>query len=320
MGSGSSTNTSQQTSNAPWAPQQGYITGAFQDAQNQYNQNMAQGAYSGNYVAPTNQAEYDANNNAITQAQGNQGAVTGATQAASGQIGTGLAGATSALSGLGTAASTDPTASNIADAQQYASGLNIPGQVQAAMQGANQEAADSTLPNLYRGAAASGNINSDRTAISQGVVQRGLAQQAAGLTAQLGNSAYQTGIGQASTDNAQQLQALSQQGSLGSNLASTGQAGVTSGVNNQGALDTQASGGAQGNQALDQSNLNNNIQQYNGNQNFGWQQLQNLNGIVGTPKGTQGTTTGTTQQDPSLLSTLGSATGVLGSLFKGGSK
>jgi len=326
MGSGSSTQQQQQgtqvQTSSPWSVQTPYLKSAFADAQNQYNQNMAQGPYSGNYVAPTNQNEYNAANNQYATAMGSS------TDANNGVMGTGsslipggLQSTYGAANGLNNFSNSDQTGNNINSAQRYASGFNVPGQVQGAMQQGLQTAADSTLPSLYRGAAAGGNINSDRTAVSDGVVRQGLAQQAAGLTASLNNSNYQNGLGQASNDNAQKLQGLSQLGSLGSNMTQQGTNDLSTGINNQGSINNQANAGSQGTQALDQSNLNNTMDQYNGNQNFGWSQLQNLMGIVGG-KSWGGTTVGntssnsTTQQDPSLMSSIGSLLGAAGSAGK----
>jgi hypothetical protein len=77
--------------------------------------------------------------------------------------------------------------------------------------------------------------------------------------------------------------------------------------------------GANANQALDQSNLNNSIAQWQGNYNFPWMNLQNLMGIVGGQQWggqSSGSTTGTSQVTPSLLSSIGSGVGILGSLLK----
>lgn len=317
MGAGNSSNTSQTTSNtASSAAQTPYLNSAFQDAQNIYNQNMAQGPYQGNYVAPTNAAQTNAYTGAYNAAEGLQGTNNSIIGQGSNAANTGLGGASSALGGLGNFGTTNGTAATTGAAGQFASGFNVPAEVQAATRQAQEQAADTTLPNLYRGASAEGNINSDRTAISQGLVNQGLAENAQTLGATLANQDYGTGLSAAQTGNSQQLQALGLQGSLGSSLGSTGLNAETTGINNQGNLDNQATAGANGLQQLDQSNLNNTIQKYAQQQGFSTQQLQNLMNIVGGKSwGSSGTTDSTTQQNPSAMSTVGSGIGAIGSLL-----
>lgn len=283
---------------------------------------MSQGPYQGDYVAPTNQNEYNAANNQYNTAMGSSTDANNTLYRTGSSLIPGGVGATyGALGGLNNFANSDQTGNNINSAQRYASGFDTPGQVQGAMLQGLQTAADSTLPSLYRGAAGSGNVNSDRTAVSDGVVRRGLAQQAAGLTASLNNSNYQNGLGQASNDNAQKLQGLSQLGSLGSNMTQMGTNDLSTGINNQGSINNQANAGAEGVQNLDQSKLNNAMDKFNGNQNFGWSQLNNLFNIIGG-KSWGGTSFGntssnsTTQQNPSLMSSIGSLLGAGGSAGK----
>lgn len=317
-------NQTQQTNMGPWAPQQGYLLDAFNQAQNAENTANAQGPYSGNYVAPTNQNQYNAYNGAYNFASGmGANTVNGILNTGNANNATGWNAAGGALGGMANFANNDQTAHNVANAGQYADNPYISSMVQSSMADENRNAAESTIPNLYRNAAASGNINSDRTALAQGVVQRGLDEDAGKISANLRGNAYNTGIGAALQGNAQGLQALSQEGSLGANMGQSGLNALSTGINDQGALNNMGAAGANGVQALDQSNLNNSIQQYQQNQNFPWQQLQNYYNIVGNRSwGQNGTTTtqgnSTTQNTPSTLSTIGSLVGGVGSLFGSG--
>lgn len=316
MGGGSQTTQSSQTKD-PWAPQQPYLLDAFSQAQNAYNKTNAQGPYSGNYVAPTNDNQYSAYNNAYDFANG-QGSstVSGLLNTGSGLTNTGFAGANGALTGLQNFTGTDQTANNVANAGQYANNPYISGMVDSAMVDARRNAAEGTLPNLYRGAAASGNLNSDRAALAQGVVERGLGEQAGNLSATLRGSAYNTGISAALQGNAQNLQGLSQMGALGSNLGSTGLGAGLQGINAQGALNTMAQGGANGVQGLDQSAINNALAQYQGAQNFPWQNLQKYYGIVGGQNwGGNSTGTQTTENNPGAMSTIGTGLSILGAFL-----
>jgi hypothetical protein len=183
------------------------------------------------------------------------------------------------------------------------------------MRDANQNASENSIPNIYRASAASGGINSDRAALAQGVVERGLADKSADLTANLTNSAYTTGLSNAQQGNAQQLQADSQLGSLGSGILSQGITGTSQGINNQSTINNQTTGGANGATGLDQQTLNNLMAKYNGGQQFTWTQLQNLMSIIGKSYGSQSTGTSTSQSNPSMMQNIGAGVGILGALF-----
>lgn len=312
MGDSSQTQT---TNSAPWGPQQGYLLQGFQNAQNNYNTELKNGPYSGNYVAPTNQSQYDA---ATGQYDFSTGQPT--TSAIGALLGTGtsnLNGGSSTAAGASGALS-DALSGNTADnlvnqAKAIASGYNVPGEVAAAMQPALQTAADSTLPNLYRSAASTGNLNSDRTAVAQGVVDRGLAQTAQNLGAELQNQNFTNSLSTAMSQNGQNISGLTSLGSLGAGLASLGSGDIASGVNTGETAAQDAQTGANALQTLDQSNLNNSIDQYLQNQNFPLQALQTYMSMVGGNYGQQSTQTAT--KSPSTLGVIGGIGGLLGSLF-----
>ncbi len=315
MGDGPSETKTTDTKTDPWAPQQPYLTGAFSEAQKAYDKNMAQGAYSGDYVAAPSQQQYDAYGNAVTQAQAGQGAVSGMLQTGADALNAGTAGQTAAVGALNQFGNSDITGQNIDSAQRYVAGLDIPGAVKAGMLTANQNATENAMPGLDRAAAGSGGINSDRNALSQGIVERGLAQQAAGLSSTMTNQAYTTGLDQAAKGNTAQVAALNAAGSNGAYLSNAGNGAITGGINDQASLNTQATGGANGATGLDQSTLNNLMAKYNGGQQFTSQQLQNLMAIVGKPYGSQTSGTQTTQTDPSMMQNIGSGVGIAAALF-----
>jgi hypothetical protein len=322
-GSGQTYNIQNQT-NDPWAPQQGYLLDAFNSAQGAYNQGMATGPYAGNYVAPQTGQQADANNNAYNWAMGTGSNTVGSILGMGGNNAqTGFNGATGALGALGTFAGTNQTQNNIDNAGKYADNPYIGGMVDSAMHDAVRTASESTIPNIYRSAAGSGNINSDRAALAQGVVDRGLGEQAGNISANLRGNAYEQGINQALQGDAQGLQALSQEGSLGENMGQSGLNALSTGINDQGALVNQATAGANANyQQANQNPLLNALQQYQGTSNFPWQQLQNYYNIIGNRSWgsqTTGTSMGTQSQqqqtNPSMMSTIGGGLGILGALL-----
>lgn len=313
----SKTSSNSTTTSSPWLYQAGYLTDAFNKASLAYNQNMDHGAYTGNYVAPTNQNQYNAANSEYNTAMGSG---TNANNSVLGQsnslINQGNSATSSALSGLGSLLGSNTTSNLVNQANSIASGFNVQDDVNAAMQAANTNAAENTIPNLYRSAASAGNLNSDRTALSQGVVERGLQQTATNLAGQLANQNYHTGLNTALSQNQQNLSGYSSLGSLGASLGQSGLNGLSTYINNAGTLANQAQAGADKVQSLDQSAITNSLDQYNGTASYPWTALQKYYSIIGGNNwGSYGTSSGTTTSSPSTLSMIGSGLGALGSLF-----
>jgi hypothetical protein len=260
---------------------------------------------------------------------GNVGNVAGSIGAGQNILGTGTNAATNALAGLGAfnplTLNNPSTITN--NAIQYASGGNqyVPGAVAQAMLPAVQTARDVQLPGIEADAAGTGNINSSRTGIAQGLVTRGLAENAQNLGASLMNSNYQTGLSlaqnQALANNQQTLSALTAAMGGGSNMIGLGNSTTNSGIDSTGNLYNMGLTGASGPQVAQQLQLQNQLQQFQASQNNPFMPWQNLMSIVGT-NNWGGTTdaTQTTHNNPSVMSTIGSLLGAGGSLIgsKGG--
>jgi hypothetical protein len=192
MSSETTKNSSSQTT--PWAPQAGALTDIFNNAANAYG-TASQATAPTNFTAQFTPDQLATFKSMLGYANGN---TTPANQAAAGGALTnaGVTGATGALTGL---AGYDPTKLNnpgalIDQANQYASGQNIDAEVANSMLPALQQARDVTLPGIEQNAATSGNTNSSRTGIADGLVQRGLAEQATNLGATLRNQAFTNGL------------------------------------------------------------------------------------------------------------------------------
>lgn len=316
-------NTSSTQTTAPsWQPQVGALTKAFGGANNAYDNQMAMGPYSGDYYAAPNDTQYGSYNQAANFSQGGASNV-GNTQIGQGQgllsnYGTGT-NAANALYNFGNASQTQ---NNINTANAYANNPYIDQAVNAATYGANRNAAENDLPMLARAAAGSGNLNSDRTALAQGIIGRGLAENAQNIGATMRYNMFNTGLDQANTQNQQQLGALSNAGSLGANLGGAGSSMMSQGINDQTNLSNLYQTAGSGLNALQQSILNNNLAKYQGQINNPWDAAQKLYGIAGA-NNWGSTTTGNTsstsitpvqnQQSPGALSYLGAGLGVLGS-------
>jgi len=324
-GSGSTTTTGptiNQTSSAPWSPQQGYLTSAFGSAQNNYNSQSAS-PYTGQYAAGPVAQQSTAYTNAYNNALNTQPAVSNQIATGGALTDQGAANTQGAISSLGALGAAN-TASNLGNtASQIASGYNVPAEVQAATNQAQMLANESTIPNLYENSAAGGDINSSQTALAQGVVEQGLAMNAQNLGATLSNANYGTGLSTGQNMNAQNLSAATAAGTLGTGQTNSGINATNSGIANQTANNLQEASGANGIQNLNQLTDTSNLQNYTGPQSLQNQQLAALMSIIGGNYGSQGTSIGTgstsnTTTNPSLLSTLGAGTGILGSLLGNG--
>jgi hypothetical protein len=332
-GSSSNTNSSNWgitngTSNqSPWSVQDPYLRQIFSDAKSQYDANMKQGPWQGDYLSPSTQQQRDQGQAVFSGADQNQAQNNDLTNTSQQLMHSGqgwmqdAAGTMHDLSG-------DQTQNVIDRAHKYQSGFDLQGQTDAAMRAANRNAAESTIPNLYRSAASAGGLNSDRAALQQGVVDRGLQTQAMDTYANLSNNTYQSGINTAEGDLNRQLSSAGALGSMGQNAVNMGDAGINSGINNQGKIDTRRMAAADYIQALNQNDLSNSQQKFQGGQNFGWGQLGNLYNIIGNrswggtnnySQTTMGGSSSQTQSNPGLTSMIGGGLGALGSLVGTGS-
>lgn len=315
--------TNQTQTNAPsWQPQVGALTKAFGGAENAYNTQTALGPYQGDYVASPNATQYGAYNQAA-----NFGSNYGSLPGQQISVGQGLLGnygtsqnALGALYGFG---SNDQTQNNINTANSYAANPYISQAADAATAGAYRNAAENDMPNLYRGAAASGNLNSDRTALAQGVVERGLAENRQDIEAGMRSNAFTTGLNTALTQNSQGLGALGTAMSGGAALGGAGSNMLTQGINDQTALSDLYATAGSGLNSLEQSILNNALAKYQGRVSDTWSPVQSLYSIAGANNWGQtqninGTTVGINPvqnpQSPGALSYLGAGLGMLGSV------
>lgn len=316
----SSTNQTQTTAPS-WQPQVGALTTAFGGATQAYNDQMARGPYTGDYVAAPNQTQYDAYGQAADFGAANGG--VGQKQINTGQ---GLlnnystaGNAAGALYNFGNASQTQ---NNIATANAYAQNPYISGAVEAATRDA-RSAANKASTNLYRNAAGTNNLNSDRAALIQGEIDSNLAENAQNISASMRNNAFNTGLGTALTENSQGLGALSNAGTMAAGLGAQGSGMLSQGINDQTNLSNLYSTAGSGLNALQQAILSNNLAKYQGQNADAWSPVQNLYNIAGannwgSTTNTSGTSIGiqpvANQQRPGALSYLGAGLGMAGSV------
>lgn len=310
----------------PWAPQAEALTKAFSEAQSAYGQ-------AGSAKAPTDftagfTPEQLATFRTMIGQGGDQSVAQRAAGAGAALTGAGVTGAQGALDGY---ASYDPTKTNnsgvlIDKANQFVEGQDIDAQVRNAMLNATQTARDVTLPGIAQGAAMSGNTNSSRTGIAEGMVTRGLAQQSTDLGANLRSQAFQNGLklaqDQAQNNNATTLESIKGRGALGSAVAGQGVAAGSQSLTDAGALNTTAMAGGAGLQTADQARLTNQAQQYSAALQSPYANIQQLLAIIGGQNWgseTKGTTSsrGTESKSttPSIMDVIGGLAGAAGAVM-----
>lgn len=312
------TQTHSTTDTTPWAPQQPYILQGLADAQKVYEQRNAAGPYGGDFVAPPNQNQFQSFDDAL------KWSTTTARDFSNQQLaqGNALYNAGLAYQGMGAKGLSDwATTNHIGDyinqANQIANAGNVSDQVRAAMADSYRTASENTLPTLYRGAGSANSLNSDRVALAQGVVQRGLNDQAGNLSAQLRASLFNQGLQAAQAQGAQQLSAYGALGNLGTSNLQTGANLANSGFTNYGKALGAQQAAAFGQQGLAQNKIDNDLKKWYNNYEFAQNNLNDYWRIAGDVKGQHSVTDGTqtTTQTPSLISQIGQGIGIFGSLF-----
>lgn len=315
MGSfGTSTATTSGTaSNKPLAEQMPYLTQGWAGAGQAMN--TASGA-----PKPTNfVAGFDPRQMALYQQMlgyGSNTAGAGSTAAGGAMTGAGV----NAMSGaFGRYSNFNPTTqSNIDAANKYANDPSVGGRVDAAMHDSERAASEHYLPQIAQGAAATGNRDSSKTEIQQGLVARGLAEKRAGIDANMRGDLYSQGLGLAQNQNQQDLSAILGGAGAGTQAASAGVNATGQGVNQQGDIYGIGAAGGTGATAGNQANINDMLSRYQFGVSSPFDALNAYWNIVGSNNwgGTQNTT-GTSSSTASPASVLGGLMGAAGSIIGG---
>jgi len=178
---------------------------------------------------------------------------------------------------------------------------------------------EDVLPQLARSNALNGNTMSSRNAISQGLVQRGLADKTADVSANIRGQHFDNGLQLAEQgrqyDNSAILDAIKARGAMGSDAVNSGVNAIGSGIQQQGGLFDIANAGGAGGQAAAQAQIDNAKAMSEYGTDRSAQNLQNFFNIIGA-QNWGGTQQGTSTSTPSLWSTIGSGLGLGASLFK----
>lgn len=306
--SGSSKTTSSSTTDTgPSKFQLPYLQTAFDQARANLNTSSATPFYQGDlYAGMSDSAKSD------LAAMKSYATGTGlGTASKLSDIGSNLSGyatkAGSAIDDYLKLANGDATADNIKAAGSYADNPYLSDQIDAANRDVGRMLNEQTLPGIDRAASATGNINSSRAGVAQGVAMRGAADRMADTSATMRGQAYDRGLTLASADRGQRLDAL---GSAIGSYANLGNMGIS--ALNGGA---QAGYGAYGvlndansqEQADRQGQADADFKSWTGNDTRTADLLQRYMSIIGGNQwGSYGTQDGTSTQKstPSLLNSI----------------
>lgn len=317
---GSETKTQTVQNNDPWAPAQPYLLAGLQNAQRIYNDQEAKGTkFEGPFVAQPTQRQTDGANNLLGFATGTgQSAIQ--SQLASGQsmtnAGAGQTGST--IDAMKAFAGRDATSQNLASASAYANNPYLQSQIDAATRDASRQYNEQTVPGINANAAGTGNINSTRTGVAQGIAQRGLQDTIADTSAKIRSQAWSQGLNAAQQDAATQLAALQGTGQLSSALTNSGINQTNAGWNG---LQNNTNAYTIGNamvSANNQAPIDEKLAEVDYANTQPWQNLQNEWSIF-SDGGRQGGTmvsNSTQKTNPGALGILGGITGILGSFMK----
>jgi len=191
MGSNTTKTKSEQT---PWAPQGAQLTHAFGAAQNIFDSKVG---------TPWYQGDLHAGLDPLTQQgiEGVGGYAAGAGAAAAGNVANSanplLGAGALAMDGYGNLASMagqDPTRQNITNAGLYADNPYLDGQIDAAARDVTRNLRENELPGIDRAATGTGNVNSSRAGVAEGIATRGAQDQIGDISAAMRGAAYDRGL------------------------------------------------------------------------------------------------------------------------------
>lgn len=277
---------SKTATNAPWSAQQPYLQHGFAAGQTALDSATGMGSYQGPRTAGLNQYQTQGYDGTASFASNQgMGAASGLMQAGQGTLGSGQQFADNAA-GLYGHFGQDPTQQITQNAGQYANNPYLDGQIQAAQRDTMRNFSEQQMPGLDNSASASGNMNSSRTGVAQGIMQRGTQDRLGDISSQMRGNAYQNGLGMAQSqynqNGSQQLNANGQLLSAGNFGRIATDAGLNAGYSANDAL-TRA---GMGYQTQDQNTINGNITGFKDKQNTGLdlvnKYMQGVNGSFGS--------------------------------------
>lgn len=257
------------TTTAPWSAQADKLKFGFDEAKKLYQQG-APGYFPGNTIAGFTQGQQNALNQLGDFQYGSQQAINQTGQQLAGQTTAGL----NALNSVAGGAAPQAQMMSQQQLQGYAPMLND--MAGAATFAAQRNLQENIMPGIANAAAGSGNLGSSRRAVSEGIAQRGLAENYQNAYAQAQNNLFNQGNAMNLANANMQMQNNQLAANVGNQLVNFGVKGT--GLQQQAdelsrqALNTQLSAGTM-QQQQNQLGIDADRERYNYEQNADRQML-----------------------------------------------
>ena len=287
MGNKSSKTTVTDSKTEPWTVQQPYLKKGFATAETALDNALKQGPYTGELYARMN----DTQKQGLTM--GTDWASEGGTDLQKMYMGNalnmanaGANGMTSVAQGLQNWSPTGGVDQNITNAGKYAANPYLDGAIDAASRDVTRNLNESVLPGINRAAVTSGNVNSSRAGVAEGIALRGAQDRIGDIASTMRANAYNSGLSLSESgrvsDNNQRLSAMTNAGGMYNNVyqggMNAGQAAQGQAMNNANAYVTAGNAYQQNEQNID----NEAYQKWDMNQNQPFDALQRYWNIVGS--------------------------------------
>lgn len=300
---GGSTTTT--TKSEPWAPQGDALKDIFSKAKSIFANKDGSTWYTGDLYANMDPQTAQAIQSMLSYVQ-NKGADSADKLTSTGDKLTDPNAYLGAIGNYGAAAGADPTEANIKAATAYANNPAVDGMISAASRDVSRNLYENAMPGIDRAASGSGNINSSRAGVAQGIAMRGAQDQIGDISANIRGAAYDKGLSMAEGARSTNLSALGQTAGLYGSALGQGASALTAGngmaLNNMGSA-IDASSLYQKDQ---QGQLDADFKTWQGNDTRQQDLLENYFKIIGA-NNWGGTST---QKSSSSGSILGSALGI----------
>lgn len=304
-------NASQTTTQDPWKAQQPYLLAGFQGATNNYLDAMKNPYYTGDLYAgldPMQRQAIEGTNAFATGAASN--ASNALLNTSTSMLNPASQGMMNAGSGLLSSAMMDPTQGNIASAGAYSDNPYLSGAIDAASRDVTRNLTEQVLPGINRIGSATGNTNSSRTGIAEGLALRGAQDRVGDIAATMRGDAWNRGLQTAEAARQANMQGMQSAGGLFNQAMDNASRGTAAGLAaGYGNLDAIARAGGML-QANDQGELDAGLQAYLNRQQMpsDW-----LNNYMTAVKGSYGSTTTDTSNN-GQPTWLNAAQGILGGM------
>lgn len=331
MGGLFSGSTKTTTKSEPWKPQGDALKNIFGAAGDNYNNRKDTPWFEGELYAGMDPSTVQSINSLLSFAQG--GGQNNANRlSASGMNLADPASFRGAIDNFAAAASADPTQSNIRSATAYANNPAIDGMIDAASRDVTRNLYENDIPGINRAGTATGNINSSRAGIAEGVAVRGAADRVGDISASIRGDAFNRGLALAEGARTSNMSALGQSAGLYGDAMGMGFDAISRGNDMSIRNSAAAIDASQLFQQDNQGRLDADFRRWMGNDTRKDDLLSRYFGIIGANNwgGTQETRQRST---PSIMGTAlgigslaagfgafggGGGAGGIGKLFKGG--